>query len=161
MDWNKAKEALKKEGYIQMNASNGSFRLIDIGQHSACSLERLSTIQAHNGCILVSRLAELEQFVTEVNPLAYDIIELSERSIFLQLKPEKKLHPSLLAKELFWSFCWLTHSQICKLVQASRNIFFLEEIADESSEFEIFEALLDDYGIIKLEANGLVQVVKN
>ena len=163
MEWNQAKEYLKKHGCMNLHSLNADFQLIDIGPASQCSAALLNSLDPESGCILLQQVAQLEQFCQDLNPLAYDLIELSERPILLQLKTTHKIHPALLQQHSNWLFHLLAPSPLLSLLQGLRGSYFLQfegASFSDCASFEFPDELLADFGIIKLESNGLVQVMK-
>src|SRR5574343_484175 len=90
MDVHKSIEILKAHFFIYVLVDGSTYVLVDANKQQA--LEKFSTYK-NNFQLIVDSENKLESYVSELNPLAYDLVELSEKPMVLKLPMAKNVHP--------------------------------------------------------------------
>lgn len=160
-----ALEILKSNSYLGIDVENRSYALIDANNIEAISIFKKYTSTFE---LVLDSSNRLESYVKELNPLAYDIVEFSEKPIVLVTSGAKNISANAMQTNESIHIRIVREGTIQQLIRKYRLPLLLCLLTDEDrtnlpSENIITTEMQDAFmeaGIIRLEANGRVEVIK-
>ncbi len=160
-----APEILKNKNFVGIDVENRCYVLVDANNEIALSLfEKYKS----NFELVLDSSNRLESYVKELNPLAYDIVEFSEKPIVLVTSGAKNISANAMQENESIQIRIVREGSIQQLIRKHRLPLILCLITDEdranlSSEDIITTEMQDAFmeaGVIRLEANGRVEIIK-
>ncbi len=158
-------DILKDKHFVGIDVENRSYVLIDANNEQA-----LATFEKYRSTfeLVLDSSNRLESYVKELNPLAYDIVEFSEKPIVLVTSGAKNISSIAMQANGSILIRIVREGSMQQLIRKYKTPLVLCLISDEdrlniSSEEIITTEMQDafmDAGIIRLEANGRVEVLK-
>ena len=165
MDIQHVSEFLKNKNYIGIDVENRFYILFDAKNETL--IKKYESYKKAFELVLESS-NRLESYVQELNPLAYDIVEFSEKPIILMLPGAKNIAELAMQEHQAINIRVVREGSLQQIIRKYRLPLLLcllndEERADIDSESIITLPMQDafmDASIIKLEANGRVEIIK-
>lgn len=159
-------DILKKNKHLGLNIGVDTFVLIDANDET---LLKLFSKYKQTFELVLDSTNRMESYVAELNPLAYDIIEFSEKPIILITSGAKNISAMGMFEDNKIKIRNIRSGKIQELIKRYRMPLILFQIDDEdlhliaedSSINTEMQDAFEEAGIIKLEANGRVKVIKN
>jgi len=158
-------EILKSNHYVILDIENRSYVLVDANKD-----EILASFEQYKNTfeLVLDSSNRLESYVNELNPLAYDIVEFSEKPIILVSSGAKNISEKAMISNNSIQIRIVREGSLQQIIRKYRMPLVLTLINDEDrsslpNEFAISMEMQDafmDAGIIRLEANGRVEVIK-
>lgn len=159
-------EILKSNAFVVFDTNEKSYVLID-----ANSKEALEKFKEYNNSfeLVLDTSNRIESYVKELNPLAYDIIDYSEKPIVLVCSGAKNISENAMLPNENVQLRVVREGSLQQLIRKYRLPLVLSPISDEDrasipSELVItteHQDAFEDSGLIRLEANGRVEVIRN
>lgn len=158
-------ELLKKNHQIGIDVENRFYVLVEANHQE--TLQLYSEFR-NDFELLIEATHRLESYVKEINPLAYDIIEFSEKPITLVIPDAKNIAKEAMKNDGSISIRVVRDGSLQQVLRKFRMPLVLLQQNDTTrnrfNESEIITLTMEDAfmeaGIIKLEANGKVEVIK-
>lgn len=158
-------EILKNHNYLIFDVENRSYALIDANKD-----EVLSSFEKYKNTfeLVLDSSNRLESYVNELNPLAYDIVEFSEKPIILVSSGAKNISEKAMYATHSVQIRIVREGSVQQIIRKYRMPLVLTLIGDEDRtsipkehvvDIEMQDAFMDA-GIIRLEANGRIEVIK-
>lgn len=165
MDIQHVSELLKNKNYIGIDVENRFYLLFDAKNETL--IKKYEAYKKAFELVLESS-NRLESYVQELNPLVYDIVEFSEKPIILMLPGAKNIAELAMQEHQAINIRVVREGSLQQIIRKYRLPLLLcllndEERADVESESIITLQMQDafmDASIIKLEANGRVEIIK-
>lgn len=165
MDIQHVSVLLKNKNYIGIDVENRFYLLFD-----AKNVELIKKYEAYKKAfeLVLESSNRLESYVQELNPLAYDIVEFSEKPIILMLPGAKNIAELAMQEHQAINIRVVREGSLQQIIRKYRLPLLLcllndEERSDLDTESIISLPMQDafmDASIIKLEANGRVEIIK-
>ena len=165
MDFQKIANTLKNKNYIGIDVENRFYILLD-----AKNEELLKKYQSYTSKfeLVLESSNRLESYVQELNPLAYDIVEFSEKPIILMLPGAKNISDLAMQEHQAINIRIVREGSLQQVIRKYRLPLLLCLLNDEErTDFDadaIFTVAMQDAfmdaSIIKLEPNGRVEIIK-
>ena len=159
-------EILKSKSFVVFDTNEKSYVLID-----ANSADTLEKFKAYNKSfeLVLDTSNRIESYVKELNPLAYDIIDYSEKPIVLVCSGAKNVSEKAMLPNESIQLRVVREGSLQQLIRKYRLPLMLSPISDEDrSEIPADSVItiehqdaFEDSGLIRLEANGRVEVIRN
>lgn len=159
-------EILKSKSFVVFDTNEKSYVLID-----ANSADTLEKFKAYNKSfeLVLDTSNRIESYVKELNPLAYDIIDYSEKPIVLVCSGAKNVSEKAMLPNESIQLRVVREGSLQQLIRKYRLPLVLSPISDEDrSEIPADNVIMiehqdafEDSGLIRLEANGRVEVIRN
>ncbi len=159
-------EILKSNAFVVFDTNEKSYVLID-----ANSKDALEKFKEYNNSfeLVLDTSNRIESYVKELNPLAYDIIDYSEKPIVLVCSGAKNISEKAMLPNENVQLRVVRGGSLQQLIRKYRLPLVLSPISDEDrasipSEFAIsteHQDAFDNSGLIRLEANGRVEVIRS
>lgn len=158
-------DQLKSTHHVGIDVENRSYILIDANDDK--TIERFEKYKLTFELVLDSS-NRLESYVKELNPLAYDIVEFSEKPIVLVISGAKNISASAMNTNDSIQIRIVREGSLQQLIRKHRMPLLLCLISDDDRSelpadaiftMEMQDAFMDA-GVIRLEANGRVEVIK-
>ncbi len=165
MDIQHVSELLKNKNYIGIDVENRFYILFDAKNETL--IKKYESYKKAFELVLESS-NRLESYVQELNPLAYDIVEFSEKPIILMLPGAKNIAELAMQEHQAINIRVVREGSLQQIIRKYRLPLLLcllndEERAEVDTESIITLQMQDafmDASIIKLEANGRVEIIK-
>lgn len=165
MDLQQVIETLKTKHCIGIEVENRFYVLLDAQQVNAIHPFEKYKTQFE---LVIESSNRLESYVNELNALAYDIVEFSEKPIVLMLPGAKNIAEEAMQEERAINIRVVRDGSLQQIIRKYRLPLILCLLKDEErAQFEssaiIEQAMQDafmDASIIRLEANGRVNIIK-
>lgn len=150
MNWHDIKKTLQETGMAKIDSKASHLSIIDISTFSKANEGDLKTLQSNAGYIWIDQWHQLEQFTVELNPLVYDLVELSEREMIPEIPVQKKISQHFLQSNTYARFKICDDPTWKRMVQEYKGVIFVQQAEEE----------LGETSIVRLEANGLVKIIR-
>lgn len=165
MDVHKSLEILKSNFFIFIHVDGSTYVLVDANKEQA--LEKFSAYK-NNFQLIVDSENRLDSYVSELNPLAYDLVELSEKPMVLKLPQAKNVQPLAMQEHQHILIRVLREGSLKQLIQRYKLPLILCELPDDYkevvAEFSMQTEMQDAFeeaSYIFLAPNGRVEILKN
>lgn len=153
-------ELLNKNGELLLEVENRCYSLFDAKNEKV--IEKYSQYK-NNFCLVLDSTARIDSYLQEANPIAFDIIDLSEKPIVLISSGAKNISSLAMKENSSISLRIIRDGIILQLIRKYRKPLMIVEleVSEESDFLSIpMEDAFEEAGIIRLESNGRVEVIK-
>ncbi len=158
-------DILKNTNYLVFDVENRSYALIDANKDEA-----LTPFEKYNLSfeLVLDSSNRLDSYINELNPLAYDIVEFSEKPIILVSSGAKNISKKAMHANNSIQIRIVREGTVQQIIRKYRMPLVLTLINDGDRSLIPQEHIINiemqdafmDAGIIRLEANGRVEVIK-
>ncbi len=165
MDIQKIAELLKNKNYIGIEVEDRFYILFD-AKNEVLNTKYTGYKKAFE--LVLESSNRLESYVHELNPLAYDIVEFSEKPIVLMLPGAKNISELAMQEHQAINIRIVRDGSLQQIIRKYRLPLLLCLLNDEEHvEFDAdsiislpMQDAFMDASILKLEANGRVEIIK-
>jgi L-threonylcarbamoyladenylate synthase len=162
----KALETLKTNHYIGLEVEDHYYVILEANHEE--TVAKYKEYQQSFELILDSS-NRLESYIAELNPLAYDIIDFSEKPIVLISIGGKNLAPSAIMPDTSIQIRVVREGELQQFIRKFRMPILLCAINDEDvtmlEESTIFTCAMQDAflesSLIRLDPNGRVEILRS
>lgn len=161
----KALETLKANHYIGLEVEDRYYVLLEANHEE--SVVKFKDYQ-HSFELVLDSSNRLESYVAELNPLAYDIIDFSEKPIVLISIGGKNLAPSAIMPDTSIQIRVVREGDLQQFIRKFRMPILLCAISDEDAsmleESNTYSCSMQDAflesSLIRLDPNGRVEILR-
>jgi L-threonylcarbamoyladenylate synthase len=165
MDFLKIADTLKNKNYIGIDVENRFYILLD-AQNNELLIKYQSHISKFE--LVLDSSNRLESYVYDLNPLAHDIIEFSEKPIVLMLPGAKNISDLAMQEHQTINIRIVREGSLQQVIRKYKLPLLLCLLNDEERAEIPEDSILNlsmqdafmDASIIKLEPNGRVEIIK-
>ena len=162
----KALETLKTNHYLGLEVQDRYYVILEANQEE--TIAKFKDYQNSFELILDSS-NRLESYIAELNPLAYDIIDFSEKPIVLISIGGKNLAPSAIMPDSSIQIRVVREGELQQFIRKFRMPILLCAINDEDismlDESNTFKCIMQDAflesSLIRLDPNGRVEILRS
>jgi L-threonylcarbamoyladenylate synthase len=162
----KSLESLKVNHYIGLEVEDRYYILLEANNEEIVT--KFKDYQ-HSFELILDSSNRLESYVAELNPLAYDIIDFSEKPIVLISIGGKNLAPSAIMPDTSIQIRVVREGDIQQFIRKFRMPILLCAISDEDSsmleEANTYSCAMQDAflesSLIRLDPNGRVEILRS
>lgn len=162
----KALESLKNNHYIGLEVEDQYYVLLEANNEEI--VEKFKHYQ-HSFELVLDSSNRLESYVAELNPLAYDIIDFSEKPIVLISIGGKNLATSAIMSDSSIQIRVVREGEIQQFIRKFRMPLILSAVNDEDStmleESATYTCVMQDAflesSLIRLDPNGRVEILRS
>lgn len=154
-------EILNRNSELLIEVENKYYVLFDANKESV--IEKYIDLK-DKFCLVLDSTARIDSYLQEANPIAFDIIDLSEKPIVLISSGAKNISSMAMMPNSSISIRIIREGYILQIIRKYRKPLMLVETntSDDSESIQLpMEDALEEAGIIRLEPNGRVEVIKN
>lgn len=162
----KALELLKKIHFFGIEVEEKYYVIMEANDNATIN-KFISNQQSFE--LILDSSNRIESYINELNPLAYDIIDYSEKPIILLSIGGKNVAPSMLSTDSSIQIRVVRDGDIQQLIRKFRMPLVLCALNDEDvyllDESEILNCVMQDAflesSLIRLDPNGRVEILRS
>lgn len=165
MDVHKTIELLKSNFYVYVCLDESNYVLLDANKEPV--LEKFSNYK-NNFQLLIDSVNRLDSYVQELNPLAYDLVELSEKPMLLKLPMAKNINTLAMQEHQHINIRVVREGALKQVLQRYKLPLLLckleenvEEVPEDVSVSSEMQDAFEEASYIFLAPNGRVEILKN
>ncbi len=165
MDVHKSIEILKSNFFIYVLVDGSTYVLLDANKEHV--LEKFAKYN-NNFQLIVDSVNRLDSYVSELNPLAYDLVELSEKPMVLKLPQAKNIHPLAMQEHQHLFIRVLREGSLKQIIQRYKLPILLCELTEDNNEVNVelsvqaeLQDAFEEASYIFLAPNGRIEILKN
>ncbi len=165
MDVHKTIEILKSNFFVYVLVDESNYVMIDANKENA--LEKFSKYQ-QSYQLIIDSVNRIDSYVHELNALAYDLVELSEKPMVLKLPQAKNIHTFAMQEHQHINIRVLREGALKQVLQRYKLPLLmckLEENADELPDdlcvLSEMQDAFEEASYIFLAPNGRIEILKN
>jgi len=165
MDIHKTIELLKSNFHVYVCVDESTYVLLDANKEHV--LEKFSN-NKNDFQLLIDSVNRLDSYVQELNTLAYDLVELSEKPILLKLPMAKNIHALAMQEHQHINIRVLKEGALKQVLQRYKLPLLLckleENAEDLSKDVSVSSEMQDAFeeaSYIFLAPNGRVEILKS
>ncbi len=165
MDVHKTIEILKSNYFVYVLVDESIYVILDANKENA--LEKFSKYQ-QSYQLIIDSVNRIDSYVHELNALAYDLVELSEKPMVLKLPQAKNIHTLAMQEHQHINIRVLREGALKQVLQRYKLPLLmckLEETADELPDdlcvLSEMQDAFEEASYIFLAPNGRIEILKN
>ncbi len=165
MDVHKTIEILKSNYFVYVLVDESIYVILDANKETV--LEKFSKYQ-QSYQLIIDSVNRIDSYVHELNALAYDLVELSEKPMVLKLPQAKNIHTLAMQEHQHINIRVLREGALKQVLQRYKLPLLmckLEENADELPDdlcvLSEMQDAFEEASYIFLAPNGRIEILKN